>query len=109
MIPIARTRSLLTVLSFSASLVGVLAVAGQALGSHLELLPVGSEFQVNTYTTRIQAGSSVSLEADGDFVVVWESDGSAGSDTWNWGRVEPGTLVNDHPLEILVVAGDVAR
>ncbi len=32
---------------------------------------VGGEFQVNTYTTSSQKDPSVSLDADGDFVVVW--------------------------------------
>ncbi len=43
--------------------------------------PVGSEFQVNTYTTAYQYQPSVAMEADGDFVVVWTSlfqDGSSG-------------------------------
>jgi len=42
---------------------------------------VGSEFQVNTYTTSLQFGASVAIDADGEFVVVWTSIGSAGSDT----------------------------
>ncbi len=43
--------------------------------------PVGSEFQVNSYTTGDQRSPSVAMDADGDFVVVWESDGSGGADT----------------------------
>ncbi len=42
---------------------------------------VGGEFQVNSYSTSGQRHPSVSLDADGDFVVVWESDGSGGTDT----------------------------
>ena len=40
--------------------------------------PVGDEFQVNTYTTGWQISNSGSLAVgdNGDFVVVWESDGS---------------------------------
>jgi hypothetical protein len=41
----------------------------------------GSEFQVNTYTTGSQQASDVAMDADGDFVVTWQSIGSAGSDT----------------------------
>jgi hypothetical protein len=41
----------------------------------------GNEFQVNTYTTSFQSSQSVALDSDGDFVVVWSSDGSSGSDT----------------------------
>ncbi len=42
---------------------------------------VGGEFQVNTYTTSYQVTSSVGLSADGDFVIVWSSDGSGGTDS----------------------------
>jgi hypothetical protein len=42
---------------------------------------VGSQFQVNTYTTSSQALPSVAVDADGDFVVVWSSAGSFGGDT----------------------------
>ncbi|MEM6784506.1 MAG: hypothetical protein AAF624_12320, partial [Bacteroidota bacterium] len=40
---------------------------------------VGSEFQVNTFTTGDQANPSVAMDADGDFVVVWQSYGQDGS------------------------------
>ncbi len=43
--------------------------------------PVGDQFQVNTYTSGRQAYSSVAAAAGGDFVVVWESSGSSGSDS----------------------------
>ena len=38
---------------------------------------VGGEFQVNTFTTNLQYAPSVSVDADGDFVVVWQTSGSA--------------------------------
>jgi len=41
----------------------------------------GTEFQVNTYTTSDQWFPKVDVGSDGHFVVVWESDGSAGTDT----------------------------
>jgi hypothetical protein len=44
-------------------------------------LPAGGDFQVNTYTTSFQVDSSVGADADGDFVVVWMSNGSSGTDT----------------------------
>ncbi len=44
-------------------------------------VPVGDEFRVNTYTTIYQAKASVAMDADGDFVVVWNSPGSSGTDT----------------------------
>jgi hypothetical protein len=42
--------------------------------------PLGSEFQVNTYTTNDQRYPSVAADAEGDFVVVWHSFGSSGTD-----------------------------
>ena len=54
---------------FIAGLLGALGVAGPALGA----TPVGGEFQVNSYTTSFQRIPSVAVDADGDFVVVWES------------------------------------
>ena len=44
-------------------------------------LPVGGQFQVNTYTTSNQSSPSVASDAEGDFVVVWTSGGSSGGDT----------------------------
>jgi hypothetical protein len=44
--------------------------------------PQGDEFRVNTYTTSNQGAPSVAIDADGDFVIAWESwfqDGSNGS------------------------------
>jgi hypothetical protein len=43
--------------------------------------PQGGQFQVNTYTTGVQDRPQVAASAAGDFIVVWESGGSAGSDT----------------------------
>ena len=42
--------------------------------------PVGGEFQVNSYTTGNQYRPSVAVAPDGDFVVVWNSEGSDGGD-----------------------------
>jgi hypothetical protein len=41
----------------------------------------GSQFQVNSYTTSYQFAPAVAMESSGDFVVVWQSDGSSGSDS----------------------------
>jgi hypothetical protein len=54
-------------------------IQGQRFNSDGSTL--GTEFQVNTYTTGFQRNSSVAAEADGGFVVVWESYGSSGTDT----------------------------
>ena len=43
--------------------------------------PSGAQFQVNTYTSSTQNSPSVAIDAGGDFVVVWHSDGSAGTDS----------------------------
>jgi len=44
-------------------------------------LPAGAQFQVNTYTTNSQGIPSVARAADADFVEVWRSGGSPGTDT----------------------------
>jgi len=44
-------------------------------------LPEGAQFQINTYTTHNQNYSSVAMDPDGDFVVVWQSYGASGTDT----------------------------
>jgi hypothetical protein len=36
-------------------------------------MPIGGEFQVNTYTTGQQGSPSVASDADGNFVVAWEN------------------------------------
>ncbi|REK09046.1 MAG: hypothetical protein DWQ37_19500 [Planctomycetota bacterium] len=40
--------------------------------------PLGGEFQVNAHTTGDQSDPAVAMEPDGDFVVVWKSDGEDG-------------------------------
>ncbi|MDQ1347796.1 MAG: large repetitive protein, partial [Acidobacteriota bacterium] len=44
-------------------------------------VPQGAQFQVNTYTTSYQLSPAIASDADGDFVVVWDSFGSSGGDT----------------------------
>jgi len=44
-------------------------------------IALGPEFQVNSYTTGDQLYPRVASNAAGDFVVVWESAGSSGSDS----------------------------
>ena len=44
-------------------------------------VPEGSQFQVNTYTTLDQYTPSVAIQSTGDFVVIWRSPGSSGTDT----------------------------
>ncbi len=40
---------------------------------------IGSEFQINSYTTFVQANPYVAAKSDGSFVVVWHSDQQDGS------------------------------
>jgi hypothetical protein len=42
---------------------------------------IGTELQINAYTTYGQANPSVAVGAAGDFVVVWDGLGSSGMDT----------------------------
>jgi hypothetical protein len=44
-------------------------------------LPLGAEFQVNSYTTQYQGRPRVAADTDGHFVVVWESWYQATSNT----------------------------
>jgi len=59
-------RTLLSWLSL-----GTLALAG--LPAPAGAQPVGSEFQINTYTTSNQSRPSIASDASGNFVVVWQS------------------------------------
>ena len=43
--------------------------------------PQGGQLQVNTYTTAAQTAADVAMDGQGKFVVVWASNGSAGTDT----------------------------
>jgi len=43
----------------------------------------GDEFQVNTSTLGFQRFPSVAMDADGDFVIVWESDTYQNNEDWN--------------------------
>lgn len=43
--------------------------------------PVGGQFQVNSYTTGTQRYGAATMDDEGNFVVVFESWGSAGTDT----------------------------
>ncbi len=43
------------------------------------ILPIGTEFQVNTFTTGDQREAKIAALADGGFVVTWSSFGQAGA------------------------------
>ena len=42
--------------------------------------PLGSQFQINSYETNQQSGPDIAMNASGEFVVVWTSVGSSGTD-----------------------------
>ncbi len=46
-------------------------------------LPIGADFQINSYTTNSQRYPAVTTDADGNFVVVWDSYGSSGAGGWS--------------------------
>jgi len=68
-IPFRKTPLVLAITASLASPIWVQAGPGD---------PQGPEFQVNTYTTYWQSGPAVAIDADGDFVVAWTSDGLEG-------------------------------
>jgi hypothetical protein len=43
---------------------------------------IGGEIAVNTFVTSDQIHSSVAMDANGNFVVVWESNTQTGDDSW---------------------------
>ena len=45
-------------------------------------VPVGGELHVNTFTTGSQRDSATATDADGDYVVVWQSDNQAGDSAY---------------------------
>ena len=46
--------------------------------------PLGTQFQVNSYTTGDTTHPALAVAPDGDFVVVWQGTGSPGPDWWPW-------------------------
>jgi hypothetical protein len=56
---------------------GIYAQQYSALG-----LPAGGEFQVNTFTTGDQTSPSVAMDANGDYVITWQSQNEDGN---GWG------------------------
>jgi autotransporter-associated beta strand protein len=63
------------------SLSGVYAQRFDATG-----VALGAEFKVNTYTTSTQSNAAVAMDADGNFVVTWDSSGQDGNSTGVYGQ-----------------------
>ena len=72
-----RHASWLTRTRWAATSVTTLLVAATAGPQRV----AAQQFQVNDYTTGRQVGAWVATDADGNFVVVWESDDSQGTQT----------------------------
>src|SRR5262245_50561594 len=51
----------------------LLTLLAAGFSSPLRAQPAGAEFQVNTYTPNSQDGASVAADANGNFVVTWNS------------------------------------
>jgi hypothetical protein len=49
-------------------------------------MPAGTEFQVNSYTYEGQDAAAAAAAANGDFVIVWSSDGQDGENDGVFGR-----------------------
>ena len=70
----------ITTLWAGAVLTTVKAEPSGPAGGSTTTVPTGSVLQLNSYTTGQQAFPSIAALPSGDFVVVWQSDGSPGDD-----------------------------
>ena len=70
--------------------------------------PVSSAFQINQYTTGVQQYSIVRADANGNFVVVWESQGQDGSGNGVYMRrfAADGTALGNEVAVTTQTAGD---
>lgn len=75
----SRTLQSLRPASFTVILI-LCASVWTRIASAAPLVPIGPEFQVNTYTTSGGSFPEVALAPDGTFIIVWNSDASFGSD-----------------------------
>ena len=63
------------------------AVVLVAAGAHSwAQVPAGGEFQVNTYTTERQIGPWPAIDADGNFVIVWDGRQQGGTGPGGFGQ-----------------------
>src|ERR1700682_4774740 len=49
------------------------------------VVPVGSEYRVNTYTTNTQSAPTVAMDQAGDYVAAWQSYGQEGGFGFGYG------------------------
>ena len=52
-------------------------------------LPIGDEFQINTFAAGDQRNAAVAMDETGQFVTVWQSDGQDGSRYGIFGQIGP--------------------
>ncbi len=79
--PLADGGAVLAWMSYSSSGTDSSEFSIQTRRLTADCSPVGEDFQVNTYTYGYQSSPAVATLAGGDFVIVWGSPGSYGSDT----------------------------
>jgi hypothetical protein len=78
--PVARPPAVLF-------LVWLLAELAIPLGlGHAQPVALGGEFQVNSYTTSLQAFPAIDFGSAGDFIITWSSNGQDGDDDGIFGR-----------------------
>jgi hypothetical protein len=83
-----------------------------AIGTHIAVLgqinPAGPEFQVNTYTVSAQRFPAAAAEADGDFVIAWDSANQDGSSYGIFARRFSSTgvsLATEFQVNTVAIAG----
>ena len=61
------------------ALISIVAAIGTHIAALGQISPAGPEFQVNTHTVFAQRFPAAAAEADGDFVIAWDSENQDGS------------------------------
>jgi hypothetical protein len=65
-------------------LAGLVSLLGSSRQTEAQVLPLGGQLEVNTYTTGTQSLVAAAAHSAGGFVIVWQSVGSDGSDTGSY-------------------------
>jgi len=85
------------------SLIGIYGQKYDNTGDRFE-----EEFQVNTYTTNDQTSPSIAMSGQGDFVVVWQSDGQDGDGWGIYGQLYDTAPIPEFLTLIIPIAGSIA-
>ena len=94
----ARHRTLVAATACAACLSP--ALAGQAADPP----PLAAELQVNTQTEKVQQSAAVALDAEGAFVVVWQSETEGSGDEIRARRFDPRGLPQGDEIAVNTVA-----